>query len=87
VVANAAFGRAAGGIVVDTIALKDLHLAIIQPDGDGDNITPRWFSESSVNGRIQVDAFGHLLKLLHSNVQGVIFIAHCFSPFLGFPQS
>jgi drug/metabolite transporter superfamily protein YnfA len=37
-----------------------------------------------MNGRIQVDAFSYLVKLLHSNAQGVVFAAHGHSPFLTF---
>jgi hypothetical protein len=67
---------------MDAIALKNLHLAIIQPDGDGDNITSCRPPESSMNGRIQVDAFSNLIKLLHSNVKGILLAAHGYSPFL-----
>jgi hypothetical protein len=71
---------------MDAIALKDLHLAIIQPDGDGDDITSCWFPESPVNGRIQVDVFSNLIKLLYGNVQGILLAAHSYSPFLNFAQ-
>jgi hypothetical protein len=71
---------------MDAVALKDLDLAIIQPDGDGDDITSCWFPESPVNGRIQLDAFSDLIKLLHSNVQRIIYITHDFSPFQSYPK-
>jgi hypothetical protein len=71
---------------MDTIALKDLHLAIIQPDRNGDDITSCRSPEPSMNGRIQVDAFSNLIELLHSNVKGILLAAHSYSPFLNFAQ-
>jgi hypothetical protein len=71
---------------MDAIALKDLDLAIIQPDGDGDDITSCRSPESPVNGRIQLDAFSNHIKLADGNVQRIIFVTHFFSPFQSYPK-
>ena len=80
-VANASFGRTAGGVVVYTITCKDLNAAVIHPHRAGNYITSSRKAKPLVNGWIQVDSFGNHVKLADSNIQGIVCATHGYSPF------
>jgi hypothetical protein len=80
-VANTPFGRATGGVVVYTIARKDLNAAVIHPHRAGNYITSSRNAKPLVNSWIQVDSFGNHVKLTDSNIQGIMCATHGYSPF------
>src|ERR1700730_2045919 len=70
-VTNAAFGRASRGIVLHAITGENLHLAVVELDGDGNLHHPFWRAQDLPQSLIDLQKFSRHIKLNLSDAEGV----------------
>src|SRR5437879_9830752 len=74
-VTNAAFGRASRSIVLHAITGKDLHLAIIELDGNGNLHHPLWRAQNLPQSRVDFQKLRRHIKLNLSDAEGIEILA------------
>ena len=73
---DAALGGSAGIVVLDPESLKDLHCAIIHPDGDGEVVLALRRSQQLPNPVIELKQLGNRVELALGHGEGVELVAH-----------
>ena len=80
VIADAAFRRAEGDVVLDAVAREDLDLAVVHQHGTRDDDLPLRVREDAPDAGIEIEQTGGAIELLeHRREDGAVFghTGHC----------